>query len=288
MGYMTYTTNPQLPKVRRQAVNLVRKGWSTRQVARHFGFHQSTIVRWVNRAPTDGRMSILTHSSRPHSHPKALSHELAQAIVNQRLKHGRCAEVIQQELINQGYQVSLSSVKRILKRRGLIKERSPWKRYHKPKPRPKPVKPGDLVQVDTIHILVGKLYVYTLLDVYSRWAWALPSLKINTHLSLKFVRDAQRRFGLPFQVLQSDHGSEFSTYFSEQIKIQHRHSRVRKPNDNGHLERFNRTIQDECLKQSPKSLKVYQEIIPSYINYYNTERLHLGINLKTPEVMRSY
>jgi transposase InsO family protein len=86
-------------------------------------------------------------------------------------------------------------------------------------------------------------------------------------------------------MLQSDHGSEFSSWFTEQIRIlglAHRHSRIRKPSDNGYVERFIRTLQEECLSKIPQTFRAYQKEIPEYLDYYNTERLHLGINFKTP------
>jgi len=43
--YMAYTTNPNLPRVRMDAVRLVRSGWSTRKVARHLGFNQASYER---------------------------------------------------------------------------------------------------------------------------------------------------------------------------------------------------------------------------------------------------
>lgn len=285
---MAYTTNPNMPRVRMQAVILVRQyGWSIRRTARHLGFHHTAVVKWLKKASmiTDGRFVIPTLSSRPNHHPNELSEEIVQAIIRFRLKRNRCAEVVHQEMINAGYSVSLSSVKRTLKRNYLIRERSPWKRWHFSEARPLALKPGDLVQVDTIHLVPGNLYVYTLLDVFSRWAYARVSQRINTHRSLLFVRSAQKLFPAPFSMLQSDHGSEFSTYFSENIKISHRHSRVRKPNDNGHLERFNRSLKEECLKEIPRSFRAYQKTIPEYLDYYNNERLHLGLNLKTPSQM---
>ncbi|QQR52888.1 helix-turn-helix domain-containing protein [bacterium] len=113
---MAYTSNEKLPKLRMEAVKLVRKGWTTRAVALHFGYNQSTIVRWVAKAPADGRMNIPTESSRPQSHPKALSKAIVQAIIAERLKHNRCAEVVHAELLEHGVHVSLSSVKRTLDR----------------------------------------------------------------------------------------------------------------------------------------------------------------------------
>jgi len=286
--YMAYSTNPNLPKVRMQAVNLVYQGWSTRKVARYIGVGSGTVSKWMGKDCCYGLRPIPTLSSRPLHHPNQLSEEKIQAILAIRDKHNRCAEIVHQELLKKDIIASLSSVKRVLRRYGRIRKRSPWKRWHFAESRPLALKPGDLVQIDTIHLgpaLDNRLYVYTLLDVYSRWAWAKVSLRINAHLSLGFVREAQKQCSFLFAMLQSDHGQEFSTWFTEHIRkrdIAHRHSRVRKPSDNGHLERFNRTLQEECLDKIPQTLYAYRKEIPEYLHYYNTERLHLGINFKTP------
>lgn len=293
--YMSYTTNPHLPKVRMQAVKLVRSGWSLRQTARYIGVQPSTVMRWVHRSFNNPRARTMpTISSRPHYHPDKLSYEIILAIIDYRIKYRRCAEVIHHLLIKDGYDVSLSSVKRTLKREGFIKT-SPWKRYHRSLPRPKVESIGDLVEIDTIHSMRDekqKLYVYTLIDLCSRWAHAIVSERINTHHSLRLVTTAQKRFPVSFQTIQSDHGQEFSTWFTEHLQkrgSRHRHSRVRMPSDNGHIERFNRTIQDECLKRVPTTINAYRKALPQYLYYYNNERPHLSLNMKTPnEVLRSY
>ena len=94
-----------------------------------------------------------------------------------------------------------------------------WKKWHKYPPRPIAEKPGILTQIDTIHIGEPneRLYVYTLLDVCSRWSYALPDLKINTHKSLGFVKSARDIASFDFQTVQSDHGSEFSKWFTKKI-----------------------------------------------------------------------
>ncbi len=294
--YMSYSKNPHLPRVRMKAVLLVRRGWSIRRVARYMGFSHAAIINWLKRAPSDGRLNIPTLSSRPKSHPKSLSRDIVKMIVKIRKERNRCAEAIHQQLLNEGTKVSLSSVKRTLKRNLLLRERSPWKRWHITDPRPIVQNPGDLVQIDTIHFVTYeglRFYVYTLLDVASRWTYARVSLRINTHNSLKFVKEAQKKAEFKFKMLQSDHGSEFSAWFTEHVRkleMNHRHSRVRQANDNGHLERFNRTLQEECLNQViPMSPEGYQRTIKRYLPYYNNERLHLGIKLLTPmQVVTSY
>lgn len=286
--YMPYSKNPYLPKVRMKAVNLVYQGWSTRKAGRYFGVGTSTVSKWIRKDCCHGLRPIPTLSSRPHHHSKELSQEKIQAILDIRDKHNRCSEVVHRELLNEDVSVSLSSVKRVLRRYGRIRKRSPWKRWHFTEPKPLIDKPGDLIQIDTVHLgkaNYGRLYVYTLIDVFSRWAFAKVSLRINTHCSLSFVKKAQEESSFCFNMIQSDHGQEFSTWFTEHIKkieIAHRHSRVRKPSDNGHLERFNRTLQEECLDRLPRKFSIYQKEIPEYLHYYNTERLHLGLNFKTP------
>ena len=290
MAYMPYTTNPHLPHVRGEAVKLVRLGWSMRSVARHLGYEPSTILRWVRKGMTSRRNIILTESARPHRQPHALPEGIVAAIVEERLHSGRCCEVVHYELQKKGMIVSLSSVKRVLKRRGLLKGRSPWCRKHTHMERPDVASPGDLVELDTIHIVPlrgRRFYIYTLLDVFSRWACAWVSARISTHRSLRFLRRAQEDASFAFHMLQSDHGSEFSTYFTEHAGFSHRHSRVRQPNDNAHLERFNRTLQEEALQGIPENLPAYRRAVHLYLPYYNEDRPHLSLDFLSPsQVLR--
>lgn len=283
--YMAYSKNPHLPRVRMDAVKLVRAGWSYRKVARHTGFTISAISKWVQKAENIGRnqLWIPTESSRPKTAPQALPRATVQEIVQQRLKHHRCAEVVQEELQRQGIVVSLSSIKRTLDRQHLTKKRSPWKRPHDATPRPTPQSPGDLVEIDTIHVVVPqRFYIYTLLDVCTRWAFAAVALRVRATDSLRFVKAATQQSPFPFVMLQSDHGSEFSQKFTLEVELAHRHTRVRTPNDNAHLERFNRTIQEECFSRVPASPGHYRKVLPEYLRYYNTERLHMSLNYQTP------
>jgi transposase InsO family protein len=289
---MAYSTNPNLPKIRREAAALVSKGWSARKVGRHFGFHHTAVMRWVRQSRKIGYHPIPTKSSKPKHHPNQLRKEVVRAIVKARLTRNQCAEVVRKTLENQGVKVSLSSVKRTLDRHNLTKKRSPWKRWHHSGPRPIAAQPGALVQVDTIHLWINKdtrIYVFTLLDVYSRWAYAKAFSKATAGSALLFVKAAQHKAPFLFEHLQTDHGPEFSKYFVRQVKIRHRHSRVRRPNDNAHLERFNRTIQEECLDRLTKDVSIINRKLPRFLDWYNGERPHLGIQLKFPlQMVRSY
>jgi len=266
-----------------QAVLLVRRGWSIRKAARHLGYHHTAVMRWIKRSPRDGRKTIPTRSSRPKYSPRAISKETVAAIIEKRRCLRRCSEVVHASL---DVPASLSTVKRTLRRYGMLKRRSKWARYRLNIPRPFAEKPGDLVQMDTVHIQKkdgSRIYVFTLLDVVSRWGYAKVLDRVNTHSSIRFLKEAQDRAPFLFRHLQTDHGPEFGKFFRDWAGYhgrKHRYSRVRKPNDNAHVERFNRTIKEECLRRT--LMRQYSEALERYVDFYNARRLHLGIKLKTP------
>lgn len=292
MAYMAYTQNPHLPKVRRDAVQLVKyRGWSVRKVARRYGVAPSTVSRWCAKDPTGGWHEIPTLSSRPRRSPRALSGDIVAAIIAERMGTRRCGQVIYRALKKKGVSVSLSSVQRTLSRSGLLKKRSPWKRPHDATHRPEASHPGALLQCDTVHFWLpegSKLYVYTLIDLYSRWAYAEVAQRMSADASVHFVRRAQARASFSFGMVQTDHGPEFTTWFTHALKrmgITHRHSRVRQCNDNAHVERFNRTLQEECLAGVPRTLPHFKKALRGYLPHYLNDRMHMGIDFKTPAEM---
>lgn len=283
---MAYTTNERIPRLRALAVRMVRSGKSTREVARYSGYNQSTIARWCKRAPRGLVRSIETRSSAPKHSPRSLPKETVGRIIHSRITSKRCAEVVFEMLKTEGVQVSLSSVKRKLSRYGLLKKKSPWKRLRSYPPRPEAKSPGILVQIDTIHFIDkdgNRIYVYTALDVYSRYGFATLSKKIGGRMSVIFLKKLLAYFPFTIANIQTDNGPEFGLHFTDYVTrsgMTHRHIHPRSPNENGHLERFNRTIQEEigrfgwCI--------FVPEDIKKYLHHYNTERMHMGINFKTP------
>lgn len=286
--YMAYTTNPNLPRVRGEAILLVRSGKSTREVARRLGWSQSAVSQWVRKAGPGWYGPLPTHSSRPKTSPSALSKEVVSAIIAKRVGRRRCGQVIHHELREEGIVVSLPSVQRTLERLHLLKKRSPWKRPHDFTPRPEASHPGALLEADTVHLMLpdgSRLYAYTLIDLYSRWAYAEVVERISATQSARFITHARKAAPFCFSLVQSDHGSEFSTWFTHalwEMGLAHRHSRVRQSNDQAHIERFNRTVQEECLDHTAHTITALRAALRMYMPYYNTERSHMGINFKKP------
>lgn len=292
---MAYTKNPEVAKVRGQAADLVRRGWSVRKVARHFGYSHSAVVKWVARSKKRGSGPIPTRSSRPKSHPHALGRNIIHEIIKERIGRRRCAEHVHRALLKKGVVVSLSSVKRTLDRLGLLKKRSLWKRPHDYTERPEALYSGALLETDTVHIMLSngeRLYIYTIIDLFSRWAYAEAVERISSDFSFHFVSRARAKAPFKFEMVQTDNGPEFQKMFRFRISklgMKHRYSRVRQSNDQAHIERFNRTIQEECLDRTTHNIVSFRAAIPKYLKWYNSERSHMGIDYKTPlEMVPSY
>jgi len=263
-----------------------------RKVAIRFGVEPSTISRWCKRGT--GWNQIETKSSRPKTSPNALKKEIVEAIIEKRIGRRRCGQHIYHELKREGVVVSLPSVQRTLDRLGFLKKRSPWKRPHDYTERPEVTCPGALLEIDTAHVMLPdgiRLYVYTLIDLFSRWAYAEVTKKISATNSANFIARAQRLAPFEINMVQTDNGGEFQKMFrfrTYKLGLKHRYSRVRQSNDQAHIERFNRTIQEECLDRTLQSIHHFKQALKTWLPYYNNERIHMGINYKTPqEVLRS-
>lgn len=315
---MAYSINPNLPKARALAMQLlVRDELPLQVVANRCGVHRSTIWRWKRKwdklnehvqfdnPNRPGRVfskanhlvrcswRIPTLVSRPHTSPHAICDAVVSRILKLRKTLKRCAEVIWHHLNQvEAIRVSLSSVHRILRRHHQYdRTRKNRVRSDNPK-RPAVTKPGELVQTDTIHyicpVTYKRRYVYTVIDLYTRMTYAEVHSRILPGLATSSIHRAQEAMGFRFSMVQADNGPEFGRYFAQRLTSQGiavRHSRLGRPNDNAHIERFNRTIQEECLGSrisSSVATATLQAKINQYLEYYNTRRVHLGIQLQTP------
>lgn len=285
---MPYTSNKNMPRIRRDATRLIRKGWSARKVGRYLGFHHTAIMKWVKRSIKIGDCPIPTRSSEPKRKPGKIPESLEKKIIELRMKTRRCTEALHLELSRQGIIVPRSTIHRVLDRNYCLKKRSPYKRYHPHQERPQALHPGDLVEVDTIHLMIGekkRIYVLTLIDVHSRWTYARCYERMNAATAVRFLAEAQRISPFHFQMIQTDHGPEFGSWFVSMIKKLHRFTRIGKPNDNAYIERFNRTLQEECLDKVPRNVWKINRALKKYLSYYNNQRIHLGINLYPIEMV---
>lgn len=164
---------------------------------------------------------------------------------------------------------------------------------------------GDLVAVDTFFVGhlkgIGKIYLQSVIDCHSRYAWGrlytskLPVTAV--HVMNNDVLPAFEARGAAITTVLSDNGREFCgrkdrhpyELFLQLEGIEHRTTRVKRPQSNGFVERLHRTLLDEHFrvmgrKKFYEALSEMQTDLDAYLQTYNTRRPHQGrgMNGRTP------
>jgi len=149
---------------------------------------------------------------------------------------------------------------------------------------------GDLIEIDTIVKFVGniKRHVITAVDVYSRYTFAWGYEKANSINTRDFLHKLKTVLPFKIRAIQTDNGSEFHKYFAEYLEGQktvHYWNYPGQPYKNGHIEKYNRTIQEEFIDQHEMYLENVSEFnvkLADWLLWYNTERPHWSLRLQSP------
>jgi transposase InsO family protein len=157
--------------------------------------------------------------------------------------------------------------------------------------------PGYLLSQDTFHVGrikgVGRIWLQAVVDTYGSFAFG----KLYTSKLPETAVDVLYDRVLPFYESQdlkvenilTDNGREYCgramihpyQIFLELNDIDHRRTKVARPRTNGFVERFNRTVLDEFLRETFRekfytSVEELQEDLDKWLDYYNYERPHRG------------
>lgn len=133
------------------------------------------------------------------------------------------------------------------------------------------------------------LFLISVIDGYSRY---IVHHELRTNMQEYDVQitiqRALEKYPLAKPRLITDNGSQFiSKDFAEYLKqagLQHIRTSIAYPQSNGKIERYHRTIHQECLMtKSLIDLDDAREQIAGFIGYYNTKRLHSSLFYLTPD-----
>jgi transposase InsO family protein len=165
---------------------------------------------------------------------------------------------------------------------------------------------GSLVAVDTFFVGtlkgVGKVYLQSAIDCHSRYAWArlytskLPITAV--HIMNTDVLPTFDAHEAKIETVLSDNGREFCgrpdrhpyELFLQLENIEHRTTRVKRPQSNGIVERFHRTLLDEHFRVEGRktwfeTVEEMQVVLDAFMDGYNQRRPHQGrgMNGRTPQ-----
>ena len=173
---------------------------------------------------------------------------------------------------------------------GRVKPQNRQKKLRKPKDF-NATYPGHCVALDTIerHIHGSRRYVITFEDIYTRFSFAWATTSHASLAAKEFFGYCLKVFPFPIAFVLTDNGSEFMKHFEQELKrlhLQHYHTYPRTPKMNAHVERFNRTIQEEFIDYHAGELlnvTAFNRKLIDWLIWYNTERVHYAFqNKMTP------
>ncbi|MEI9807850.1 MAG: IS481 family transposase [Bacteroidota bacterium] len=157
--------------------------------------------------------------------------------------------------------------------------------------------PGYLVAQDTYYVGtikgVGRIYQQTVIDTYSRVAFAKLYTSKHAITSADVLNDRVLPFFESHDIavlrMLTDRGTEFNgrpenheyELYLQLENIDHSKTKVRHPQSNGICERLHRTMQDEFYavtfrKNIYQNLENLQTDLDNWMIHYNEERTHSG------------
>jgi putative transposase len=262
-------------------------GMSATKIAKSQNINRRCVYQLIDKHKEDGWDGLKDHKT---GRPETVLNAKAEAmILAMRKKYGYGACRIEETLKRDGFGISHRQIDKLLVRNGLvkpnIKKQKPrkWVRYELPNP-------NDLWHTDWTYdpFTTRNLLVY--LDDRTRLITSyVLNKKATTELSLGALKVGIAEYGKPKAVM-TDHGTQFYNNTPDKRKkinlgeyqrtlrllnIKHYLARVNRPQTNGKVERWFKTYKTEYIQETFSNIK-------DFIKYYNTERLHMSLNNKTP------
>ena len=153
-----------------------------------------------------------------------------------------------------------------------------------------PARPGELVEIDTVSIFVDglKRYLLTAIDLPTRFAFAYIYKSSSSANARDFLEKLRSVAPFPITRVQTDNGHEFHKHFLQaclKLNLVHYFNYPRHPQSNSHVERFNRTIQEQFAYWHTDILDEpddFNRKLMNYLIWYNTEKPHRSIGKLPP------
>ena len=273
-----------------------------------FGVSRRTLYRW-QRALTQaqGKLDALDPKSTTPRTKRCRIYPFGFTahVIHLRRTHPNLGkEKLTQLLRDQGFRVSVSFVGRTLtdlKKRGSLPKETPVslsgktgnlieRTVHRRKKLRRP-KGYRVLEVDTVVRFIDgmKRYILTGIDTERRIAFAAAYTNHGSASAADFLNKC--RVVLPDcpLALQTDNGSEFALHFAStaiKLNLTHYHTYPRSPKMNAHIERFNRTLNEEFLTYHRSVLRddvaKFNDQLIDWLIWYNTERPHYGLGQVAP------
>ena len=279
------------PVLRAKLMALHQQGVPLTTLSADFGIAREVLGRWWARYQTDDLAGLAPHSRRPHTSPARVAPRVEQRIL--RLRGQRLSAVRIAHTLGIGH----STVQRVLTRHGQNQlprpPRTTPRRYEKQRP-------GELVHIDLKYLPALRDarndFEFAAVDDFSREAVVSIHTDATSVTAATFLEHVAASLPYAIEAVLTDNAFVFTmrhalhhdrlTRFQQvcaALGIRHYLLRPYAPQSNGKVERFFRTIDDECLHVRPLfTFKARSRAVDDFVWYYNHERPHLSLGGMTP------
>lgn len=295
----------------RQRLFLLRLGRKigVLQACERMGKHRSFYYYWDKRYRKKGWRALQDLSRRPETMPRLTSDDLQKAVVRMRKRTNYGKERLHDELKDRGILIPVSTIGKILKRKGLVVTRRTYTTQKKHTRSYNLIYPGQRVQMDIKYVpsekcpFGRKYYQYTVTDECSRMRYLAWHDSIWTTKAVETLQEAQKFFGFKIDCVQTDNGIEFTFDYTAQLTAQHKEAKEH-PLDaycesqkikhklippgekeiNGKVERSHRTDDEEFYRTIKGRLNLpdLRRRGRRWMMFYNFKRRHSGIAKNRP------
>jgi len=311
----------KLARQRLSVLELAEQLGNVREACRQRGVSRTQFYEYKRRFQTHGLEGLKDLPPIHKSHPQTTPPEVVERILALSLAHPtRGCNWLHDRLQLEGVSVSAPTIQTILNKHDLgsryerllklesqacqheielTAEQVAWIEKANPCFRERHVessRPGELLCADTFFVGtlkgVGKVYLHAVIDTYGSYAFGyLHTSKQPEAAALVLHNDVlpfYQQHGLTVDAVLTDNGREFCGTETHPYElylalndIEHRRTKVRKPQTNGFIERFNRTALDEFFRIVFRTT-FYEAVEPLQADFdrwlveYNTERPHQG------------
>lgn len=312
MSYVTHARASLTPQGRLKLVQLaLQEGWTQARVAERFQVARGTVSKWVARFVAEGQAGLADRSSRPRRSPNQTPQRVERRIVALRITRRWGPHRIAYHLGLPQSTVSKVLVRYRVPLLGHI-DLNTGVRVRNPKPvRYEHERPGDMVHVDVKKLGripdggghrtlgqargkknktgVGYSFIHSAIDDHSRLAYSEILDNERQETAAGFWERANTFFadqGITVRRVLTDNGNCYrSRMFNDALgdSVKHKFTRPYRPQTNGKVERFHRTLAFEwAYARHYGSDTARAATYQAWIHSYNHHRPHTALGGLSP------
>ena len=318
---MSHANAALTPRARlRLARLIVDYGWTPARAAERYDVSWRTAAKWGHRYRAEGVAGMVDRSSRPHRQPNRTPTPVVRKVVHLRCKQrlgpvpiadrlGLAASTVHAVLTRCRLN-RLSHVERVtgepvrryehqrpgdllhvdVKKLGNVPDGGGWRYLGRAQgKRNRAATTGAAVNKYRNRVM-GTAFVHTVLDDHSRVAYAEIHDDETAATAAAVLRRAVAWFaarGVTVERVLSDNGSAYKSHLWRdtciELGIVAKKTRPYRPQTNGKIERFHRTLADGwAFAKFYSSEKARRAALPAWLHHYNHHRPHTAIGKAAP------